>query len=330
MRLTYQITALSLFTAISLPLNISYAEDNTPLSAGIDDDYGNHFLNYEPYIKPAKKPEVQKPIISKALPPTDKKEQKKGEQLVTIQWLRENYSLLQDRATDNPTDDNVSAWLYAKRISMDKAQRFSNKVTEITNEDPMLNENNRIPYASVGAQSVRNADFLAQAKAARELANTGGLMIFVDGACRFCAMQLPIMEMLKSNYGLETLVISIDGTIPKNFTGHYVKDNGLYKKLNLKLTPSIVYVNRPKSYTGLTDPNQYFIISQGFYTLDELTKQIAFAGFHTNLLTASTRSDLDVWNRGVASTEDMESLTLDSDHPETFRKKLEPILMKQY
>lgn len=299
-------------------------------SVRLDDAYGDAFTNYFPYVAPNKKTEQRPKQTSAPTPNQEQKQKPKGEQKVDVEWLIKNYPLLEKRAIDNPTEANVSAHLYAKRIIMDKAQRFEEMHAKVVNEDPILNENNRVPYASVGAQTIRNADYIAQQKAIRELAEVGGLVAFVDGDCRFCAMQVPILGMLKTNYGMETLVVSIDGRRPKGYDGPILIDNGLYKKLDLKLTPSIVYVPKPKSYEGLADPNKYLIVAQGFYAADELTKLIAFAGHNMKLLSAETSRDLDVWTRGVASTQDLQSLTLDPDKPDTFKTKLQPILLKQY
>jgi len=91
-----------------------------------------------------------------------------------------------------------------------------------------------------------------------------------------------------------------------------------------------VFVPRPKGYTGESDPNSYLVISQGFYAADEMVKLIAFAGHSTKLLTAETMRDLNVWTRGVASNQDLQALKLDPSKPETFKEKLQPLLLKQY
>lgn len=291
----------------------------------IDDSYGDAFLHYQPYVvkgKTAKPPETQ----VRAPAPQPKKEDKK----VDVKWLQENYKLLEERAIDDPTDENVAAYLYVRRIAMDKSQRFSEKVSEVTNTDPLLNENNRIPYASAGAQSIRSANRLAQEQATRELATVGGLVVFVDGSCRFCAMQMPIVTALRSQYGMEALVVSLDGKRPRGYSGPLVRDNGLYRKLGLKLTPSVVYVHRPRAYHDGKDNNQYRVIAQGFYAQDELVKQIAFAGHTTKLLSSQTMRDLAVWNRGVASTEDLGGLELNGNDPAAIKRKLQPLLQKQY
>ena len=289
-----------------------------------DDAYGDAFVHYQPYVVKGKEPKRVEPRTAAAAPA------KKDDQKVTVKWLQENYKLLEERAIDEPTDANVAAYLYVRRIAMDKSQRFSEKVSEVTNTDPLLNENNRIPYASAGAQAVRSASRSAQEQATRELAAAGGLVVFVDGSCRFCAMQMPIVSALRAQYGMEALVVSLDGRRPRGYEGPLVKDNGLYRKLDLKLTPSVVYVYRPHAYRDGKDENQYRVIAQGFYAQDELVKQIAFAGHMTRLLSPETMRDLAVWDRGVTTTEDLGALQLNANDPAAIKRKLQPLLQKQY
>ena len=169
-------------------------------SAPLEEGYGDAFLHYRPYISPGKKPTPDRKLPPPApTPPAPAASQPKpeGRQPVDVAWLRKNYPILEERAINDPSEANVASYLYVKRVVMDKAQRFGEAVTKVTTEDPLLNENNRIPYASTGAQSVKNANYLAQQQAVRELSKFGGLLIFVDSTCRFCAMQLPIASMVQ-------------------------------------------------------------------------------------------------------------------------------------
>ncbi|RNM03040.1 conjugal transfer protein TraF [Ralstonia pseudosolanacearum] len=296
------------------------------------DDYGDAFVNYLPYVVPGEPKEPAGPASAPSAAPAAARANAKAEgpQTASVEFLRKMYPKLEERAIDNPTRENVSDYMYAKRVVMDKAQRFSEMVTKVVREDPLLDENNRVPYASTGALSVRNANYQAQQKAVQELARVGGLVIFVDSTCRFCAMQLPVLGMLKNGYNLEYVVISLDGSKPRDFKGAVIKDNGLFNKLGLKLTPSIVYVPKPQGYAGDTDPNRYLVVAQGFYAQDELVKQIAYAGHNTKLLSAAVMRDLDVWDRGVVSTTDLQQLKLDPNRPGSFREALQPYLLKQY
>ena len=309
------------------------------------DSYGEEFLQGGPLILKGMPHKIQKlPKLyentsnqdtentknRKVLGPNNEGNFLSQEQVVSVKWLRKNYVLLEERAIDNPSTQNVEAYLYAKRIILDKAQNFSTKVDEVTKADPFLNENNRIPYASSGANSIRNANLLAQKDALKQMALVGGVFVFVDGHCVFCAQQLPVLEVLEQSFGLQSWVISVDGTAPLGYKGQIAKDNGLYKKLGLKLTPSIVYVDHPKPYEDGVDLNSYLIISQGYYAADELTKVMAYAAYKTDLVSEETRRNLNLWDRGLASPQDLSSLTLDVDRPQTFRQRLQPLLEKNY
>lgn len=305
------------------PVAAQGAESKTRLQEA----YGDAFVNYEPYrpevVPAASAPEPQAPAKPREVKPPQ------GKERVTVAWLRKHYDEIQDRALDNPTPDNVSAHLYTKRIILDKGQRFAEAVSLALRTDPVLNENNRVPYASSGSQSIQNANYRAQEAAVREMAKQGGAVVFVDSTCRFCSMQMPIIAGLQRAFGLEFIVVSLDGSRPAGYAGAVHRDNGLYGKLGLKLTPSIVFVNKPKAYSG-QDPNRYLVVAQGYYAQDELVKQIAFAGHHTKLLSEGTLRDLKVWERGVASPEDLLNLELDPAKPETFKEALQPLLLKQY
>jgi len=301
------------------------------------DNYGEDFLQGNPLILKLQPLQGVKPgVVDKKSPKSERINDKNDandlnhEVAVSVKWLRKNYVLLEERAIDNPSTANVEAYLYAKRIILDKAQNFSTKVDEVTKADPFLNENNRIPYASSGATSIRNANLLAQQDALKQMSLVGGIYVFIDGHCIFCAQQLPILSSLRETYGLQSWVISMDGSAPAGYKGQLSKDNGLYKKLGLKLTPSIVYVSHPKAYRDGNDQNNYLIISQGYYAADELTKVMAYAAYRSNLVSETTRRSLNIWDRGLASADDLNSLTLDVNHPETFRLKLQPLLEKNY
>ena len=316
--------------ALALGAVALHAAAQAVATAPHGDAYGDAFLDYRPYVVPAAPEAASMPPPARAAAAPQPAAPKAGPQQVNVAFLRKVYPMLEERAINDPTDENIAAYMYTKRIILDKAQRFSQGIGRVLRQDPLLDENNRVPYASTGALSVRNADYLAQQKAVEELARIGGLVAFVDSTCRFCAMQLPVLDMMKRAHNIEYLVVSLDGSRPKGFKGPLVPDNGLFRKLGLKLTPSIVFVPRPRAYVGAADPNQYLIVAQGFYALDELVKQVAFAGHDTKLLSADVMRDLNVWDRGVATSDDLKSLRLDPNKPGSFKEILQPYLLKQY
>ena len=304
--------------------------ERPPNASRIDlrEDYAEHFLRYEPLTarpRPAPASTPARALAAAASAPTPGA----GASRVTIEWLRTNYPLLEERAMNDPSAVNVRAAAYVKRIVLDKASRYANAVQAAVLADPLLNENSRVPYASMGATAVRNAAVQAQAAALRELASIGGLLVFVDAQCRFCQAELPILAHLHHEYGLEYLLVSTDGALIPGAQAPLVRDTGVFAKLGLKLTPSMVFVPRPAGYRG-ADTNTYLVVSQGFYAADELVKQISFAGYQRRLLGAATMRDLAVWDRGVLDVADLATLELDPSKPETIPQQIEPLLMKRY
>jgi len=294
------------------------------------EDYADHFLHYEPLMGRPKPARASAPVLvvspARSEPP---RSPASGASRVDIQWLQTNYPLLQEQALNDPSPVNARALAYVQRIILDKASRYANAMHDAVMADPLINENSRVPYASMGATAVRNADLQAQATAVRELARMGGLLVFVDSECRFCKAQLPILDYLHHEYGIEYLLVSIDGgTLPGSKT-HAIRDTGVFAKLGLKITPSTVFVPKPSPYQG-SDPNTYLIVSQGFYAADDMVKQISFAGYQKHLLAAATMRDLAVWDQGILETSDLATLELDPSKPETIPQQIEPLLMKRY
>lgn len=303
-------------------------EQGTGPHIDLREDYAEHFLHYEPLTGRPKPAPASAPAPAQVAA-TPSRAPASGASRVTIEWLRTNYPLLEERAMNDPSPVNVRAAAYVKRIVLDKASRYANAVQQAVLADPLLNENSRVPYASMGAAAVRHADLQAQATAVRELAKIGGLLVFVDSQCRFCKAQVPILEHLHHDYGLEYLLVSIDGAAIPDAAGLLIRDTGVFAKLGLKLTPSMVFVPRPSAYQG-SDPNTYLVVSQGFYAADELVKQIAFAGYQRGLLADATMRDLAVWDRGILDVSDLATLELDPTQPETIPQRIEPLLMKRY
>lgn len=308
-----------------LVANMAFCQTNDLQPKRLDDDYGDSFLNYEPYVIKGKKKEQAKPDPSQSSP------KPKPEQKVDVEWLKKNYPVLENRAIDNPTKENVEAFAYTKRVVLDKASRYQQAYMDLLRTDPWLNENNRVPFATAGARSVTSANYKAQRDAVKEMAKSGGAILFIDGKCRHCALQVPVIDMLRKQFDLDVLIVSTDGTKPTSISGEIQLDNGMFKRLGLSLRPSFVYIPKPKSFSSFDkDPNKYMIISQGFYALDEMIKQIAYAGFYTKILPENIMKDLDAWNTGIMSNEDLTTLTLDPNQPRSFKEKIAPLLMKKY
>ncbi len=291
----------------------SYAQG---FSAG-NDYSGEEFQNYIPYT-PAHvaKNEHGKDRQAQKAPP---KQEPKSLKDWTPKELGQLWERGRDKAVMNPTDENVRAYMYSQDIILDIATRYAEKQMEIVKNDPILNQSNRISISNSGDIDAKRLQGKAIEVAVDEMAHRGGLLIFVDSKCVFCAHQLPILDALKNASNpwkpMEYLVVSIDGKAPSGWK-NFVPDNGLFKKLKLSITPSIVYVPNPTAYRDGEDTNQYIVVAQGeIEHVDELSKRIAEVGIKSKIVSQQAMKDFDIWNRGVATTRDLGELRINPDIP---------------
>lgn len=288
------------------------------------DDYTADYLWGKPYSK-----KIQEPEGNNKPPQTS--DASNRELKVDAALLREQLPKLLDKAWSDPTPENVTNYRMAQKILTDKSTRFADVWQEVNETNPFLSENNSVPIASMGAISVAQVDAQAQDEAIKELAQHSGLFVFVDSRCKYCGIQLQVIKYLKSQYKLDSLIISIDGFMPKGFEDYpFVKDNGLYKRLGLKLTPVTVLVIKPeqRKVTQGIDNNRYLIVSYGFYALDQMVKNISYAAYKSNALSSQIASRMDPWKHGVTSTKDLNNLSVGTDM--NFTKAFQPILEKAY
>ncbi|PLY15316.1 MAG: hypothetical protein C0631_07585 [Sedimenticola sp.] len=106
---------------------------------------------YEDPIIPEEEEEQPIPEIPPP-PPAETAEKKEVEpekpKMFSVVWLREQLPKLRERAIDDPSKKNVRTYLYAQRVMMDKADNFSNTWRRVVMTDPLLDENNRFPFAT--------------------------------------------------------------------------------------------------------------------------------------------------------------------------------------
>lgn len=264
--------------------------------------------------KPAPKP-VDKP------PAEDKKAEpeKKEKHPITAAWLRENIPKLRERAIDNPTRENIQAYMYAQRVEMDKAQRFAEAAKLTVQTDPLLDENNRIPLSQYGKNEVLDKEYLGKQKALKYLAaNVGGLFVFFESTCDFCKLQARTVNGFAKEYGFSVKYISMDGKgLPEIPT--FDRDNGHAKMLDLKVYPTTVFV---------VPPSTYMVVSQGVMAESELGDRILMAATDKKMIPADMTDDINPWDRGVLTPEDLQDGA--TDNMDDFVKYIQKKLKKHY
>lgn len=233
-------------------------------------------------------------------------------------WLRENMPKLLERAVDNPTEENVQAYLYAQRVALDKSQVYAEKARQVVNSDPLLDENNRVPLATYAKATFLNGIAKGRTEALSHLSKVGGIWVFFDAKCEYCKAQIYSAQQLAKRYGFHVKYISVDGSAMPGLPS-FVKDNGHAKMLNLRLTPTTVFVVPPKGY---------FVVSQGLMAEDQLGERIVFAADSQNLLPQDIAKTIRAYGRGVLTSED--TMTGASDDPKQWVNYLKDRLQGRY
>lgn len=227
------------------------------------------------YVDPPKEEEV-KPEPKKEDPPppppvTVIQQQKPAEPAKPVMfssaWIREEMPKLMDRAVDNPTPENVAAYLYVQKLAMMKSTAFTDSAKFVVAQTPDLDENARRPFSSFGVQAVAEVAKGNRQRVLREVAGIAGIWYFYRSDCPYCEKQGPVLEGLRNTYGYKVLPISLDGLPPPSGRfPNWVANNGQAEALSVTTTPTLVMV-RP-------DTQDVLMISTGLTPLDEIQERI--------------------------------------------------------
>lgn len=243
--------------------------------------------------KPAKVAPAEK--AAKTPPPVEKKDESKTP--FSVAWLRKNMQVLMDKAIDEPTPENIAAYMYAQRVAMDKSQVFAEAAQRVVMADPLLDENNRASMATFGRMATMQAESAARDSILKRLKEVSGLWFFYDSECSYCVEMAETMVNFQALYGFESKFISMDGR-PIKGVKEWVRDQGQAKKLELTITPSLVMV---------VPPNNYYVISQGIMALSDIADRIIIAAENQNMLSQAEIRALHPSRNGVLSAQDTSS-----------------------
>ncbi len=309
-----------LLLALSLAGSVTAHADDEPVAPPrrfLDGKSEGWFWYDDPKDKP---PEAQPkpPALPAPKEPAKETKKPKKDEPFSVAWLKKWMPILLERAIDKPTKENVEAYLYAQRVAMDKAQVYAETSRQVVYSDPMLDESNRVPLSSFAKkQFLKDVDDRSE-DAIRALAQVGGLFVFVDSRCHFCAQQVPQIEELSKKYGFIVKYISLDGK-PVPGVPDWEPDNGHARLLRLKVTPTVVFA---------VPPDNYMILSQGLMARAQLTERLLVAGETKNLIPAELASRANPYHKGVLSKDDVEDGA--SDDPKVWVNKLKQMLEKHY
>lgn len=207
-------------------------------------------------------------------------------------WLRENMPRYLDAAMDNPTLENVEAYLLLQRIAMDRSQTFAEVSQVVTVGNPNLDELARRPSASFATQQLDRIAGRKRDKLLASLTEKVGLFYFFKSDCELCYTQDRIINLIEDNLGFTVLRVSVDGKPIQGLQQRAFKtDQGQAKMLGIQVYPALFLVS---------EDGKFAPIGQGAMALPQIHQRILIASLKQGWITAEqfneTRALTDLGN----------------------------------
>lgn len=267
---------------LSLPFTVIGAEKNKEdLSWYQNGDEGWFFYNEEDEIEPEKPKPKPKPKPAPVKQETAKAPEEKvdvpnvqqvytGPAPLSAKWLKANLPKYLNNAIDNPTPNNVSAYLYLQKLSMDKASKFAKVAHLMASIDPQLDESTRRSQITASTHAVGKRAKAKEDEMLTKLSQKIGLFYFYKEDCIYCRITDLAVEIYQRKYGFDVLSISIDGSPPHKteLMANWVVDSGQAKKLKIIQFPALFMVNPAQGEDGIVS------ISQGAFGFGSLGERV--------------------------------------------------------
>ncbi len=194
-------------------------------------------------------------------------------------WLRVNLPKYLDLAWNEPSVENLRAFLYLQRFTIDRAEQFSGAARRAVIGDPLLDEISRRPTASFASWQVDRDAGAARERLLEDLARRVGLFFFFRSDDRYSALEAPLIELLGREEGFAVVAVSVDGKALAD--GHFPafkSDRGQARRLGVTTLPAVFLASRDGRFSA---------VGQGVMSLPQLKNRILVAARRENWLSAA-------------------------------------------
>lgn len=254
-----QIITITIGLMIALPCLSQSAQEGRWLDGKSD----GWFWYNEPE-EALEEPESEPPKPLAKAPPSATSTEPQGPAPLSSAWIRENMQSYLDAAIDNPTPENVAAFLYIQRYAMDKSFAFMDAQQQVTLGHPVFDEINRRPTATFANRKLDDAASSNNRDVISKISDNAGLFFFFDGSESSMA-QMGVLDMLVRKNKFDIVKISV-APIPDSLKKQGIRvDNGHGAQMGVTTVPAIALV-RPD---GVFD-----VISQAPVSLNDLKKRL--------------------------------------------------------
>jgi conjugal transfer pilus assembly protein TraF len=239
-----------------------------------DKDLGWHFYYTDPV--PEKKPKEALPLPSAPAAP-------KGPPPMSVEWIKTNYPIIQQRAINSPTPQNLRAELFAQRVMLDKAEVYTRTREIVQSTDPNLQEGVRMPLYGGAATALAMQSKKTRDEAFDELSEKVGLIVFYDHACSFCRQSVTLVNYLSRAMPKLKIRVMARNTADPQKVPNLFDTIKVYSDEKYNMSERYKVTHWP-TILMISDLPQIYMVSQGVVAYEELTRRILNISFQEGLL----------------------------------------------
>ncbi len=231
-----------------------------------------YFWYKDPKEKKKAKPfKVTPPkVVVTVEPKKEPKKENKGPNVGSFQWIHDNLKSYRKLALDNPTVENMKAYMYMQRLALDRSEQFANAGRLAVEGDPLLDAITRSPIG--GSASVKRQAHLSAEKnnLAQKIYQKVGIFYVFKDRCAMCDEQAGVLEAVRDNFGAEVKAVSLDepteGSISAEKFPDYVVDPKAVSYFKIFALPA-TFVYAPQS-------DEIKPLLQGMVTLSDFNSRM--------------------------------------------------------
>ena len=169
--------------------------------------------------------------------------------------FQELLNVLQKKAVQTPTEQNIMEYLTMQDIARRKALAYTNATMYVTQKySELFNVNHVYPTAGPGitarVRMQQNEIFQTISRAG----NDHALLFFVSPGCGFCAKQAGILAYFRDKYGWQIKTVDISRNI------------NAAARFNITITPTLLLIKKGQE--------KYMTVTSGVIALSELERKL--------------------------------------------------------
>lgn len=271
----FKYTVLSIATAMLISsVTSAYAHVSTnPQSFWNKNEEGWFWYKQDPNkLKPKKKEEKPKVVIAESKKEPEKKEESNKTEAPAVfsaDWVKENLEVYKKVAWDNPTVENLRAYMYLQRFAMDRSEQFAYAGQMAVQGDPYLDEVARAP---LGGHMTKSRGYLISGEqnyVLKKLFRKVGVFFVFKNDCYVCDEQAKVLKMVQKEFNIDISAVSLEEPNEKCIAAQqfpdYIVNPDIVNKLKIRALPASFFMN--------PENNDIKPLIQGFVTVNDFNRR---------------------------------------------------------